>query len=156
MTYTVKKAELLAEQLRRFETGYAHHVAGQFANLDFWMGEVESALAAIDGHKERFGNLSSGQQSWVQKHRTQVPVGGFCGLCRGRCEFDDGSQQSPTPPKRKGTTKRTSARRELVDASYHLLTRLYRMGLLDEKQLRDRCEQIGTSIEPSDIASNPT
>lgn len=153
MTYTVQKAELIAEQLRRFETGYSHHVAGHFANLDFWMGEVVASVHAIDNHKERFEKLRDGQQRWVQEHETQVPVFGACGICRGRCEFDDGSTQSPTPPKRKGTTQRTDARRELVDATYRLLTRLYRMGLLDETELQDRCDQIGTSIEPRDLES---
>lgn len=153
MTYTIEKAELVTQQLRRFETGYAHHVAGHFANLDFWMSEVVAALDAIDTHKQRFENLKDGQQSWAQEHKTKVPVGGRCGICRGRCEFDDGSKQSPAPPKRKGTTERTNARRELIDATYHLLTRLYRMGLVDEEELRSRCDEIGTSIEPRDLES---
>ncbi len=151
MIYTVERAELLAEQLRRFHHGQAHHLAGQFANLDFWMSEVASALATLDGHNSRFERLRDAQSAWVEAHRTQVPVHGFCGICRGKCEFDDGEMQSPRPPKRLASRERTEARRALVDATYHLLTRFFRMGLLNETELRAHCEKVGTSIDPADI-----
>ena len=46
MIYTVKKANLIGEQLRKFSTSTAWIVVGQFANLDFWMAEVKTALSA--------------------------------------------------------------------------------------------------------------
>ncbi len=151
MIYTVDRAVLLAEQLRRFHHGRAHHLAGQFANLNFWMREVESALASLDGHTGRFERLRDAQSAWVDAHKTQVPVHGFCGICGGKCEFDDGKTQTPRPPKRLATSEKTEARRALVDATYHLLTRFFRMGLLSESELRSNCELVGTSIDPADL-----
>lgn len=149
--YTVQRAQLLAEQLTRFHHGRAHHLAGQFANLEFWVGEVESALAALDGHTARFERLRDAQSAWVDAHKIQVPVHGFCGICGGKCEFDDGETQTPRPPKRLATTEKTEVRQSLVDATYHLLTRFFRMGLLNEARLRANCERIGTSIDPADL-----
>ena len=150
--YTVERAELLTAQLTRFHHGRAHHLAGQFANLEFWMAEVENALATLDGHTSRFERLRDAQAEWVESHNTQVPVHGFfCGICRGKCEFDDGKTQTPPPPKRLATTEKTDARRALVDATYHLLTRFFRMGLLDEAEVRANCDRIGTSIDPADL-----
>lgn len=151
MIYTVERAELLTAQLTRFHHGRAHHLAGHFANLDFWMSEVESALATLDGHTHRFERLRDAQALWVEAHKTQVPVHGFCGICGGMCEFDDGKTQTPRPPKRLATTEKTDARRSLVDATYHLLTRFFRMGLLDDAALRAHCDRIGTSVDPADL-----
>ena len=66
-------------------------------------------------------------------------------------EFDAGKTQSPRPPKRLATTEKAEARRALVDATYHLLTRFFRMGLLEEADLRALCDRIGTSIDPADL-----
>ena len=149
--YTVERAELLTIQLTRFHHGRAHHLTGHFANLEFWMTEVEHALVALDGHAERFERLRDAQAAWVDAHKTQVPVYGYCGLCGGKCEFDNGKTQRPRPPKRLATTEKTEARRALVDATYYLLTRFFRMGLLDEASLRENCDRIGTSIDPADL-----
>jgi len=54
MIYTIEKANLIAEQLQRFTTGYAFHVAGHFANIDFWLNEVQEALRAIDENTGRY------------------------------------------------------------------------------------------------------
>jgi hypothetical protein len=35
MIYTIEKANLISEQLRKFTTGYTHHVVGQFSNIEF-------------------------------------------------------------------------------------------------------------------------
>lgn len=149
--YTIERAELLTAQLRRFHHGRAHHLAGQFANLEFWMTEVEQALATLDGHSDRFERLRGAQAAWVEAHKTQVPVHGFCGICGGRCEFDDGKTQTPRAPKRLATTEKTEARRALIDATYHLLARFFRMGLIDEVAVRANCDRIGTSIDPADL-----
>ncbi len=151
MIYTVERAELLTAQLTRFHHGRAHHLAGQFANLGFWMSEVESALATLDGHTARFEQLRDAQIAWVDAHKTKVPVHGFCGICGGKCEFDESEVQTPRPPKRLATREKTEARRALVDATYYLLTRFFRMGLLDEAALRTNCDRVGTSIDPADL-----
>lgn len=153
MIYTVEKATLLAGQIQRFRHGYAHHLAGQFSNLDFWMAEVESALAALDGHRGRLEKLREAQADWVESHKTRVPVHGFCGICGGTCEFDDGRTQRPPQPRETASREKAEARRDLVDATYHLLTRFHRMGLLDDGALGVYCERIGTSIDPADLAT---
>ncbi len=146
MIYTVQKAKLISEQLRRFTSGYAHHVAGHFANSDFWMGEVIGALKAIDEHKARFDQLKNTQERWIANHGTVVYE--YCPLCGGKCEFANGT---PTPPKRRSVTELNEARRELTDTTYYFLLRCYRMNLLSEEALRQKCELIGTGVELSDL-----
>lgn len=151
MIYTVEKAELLSEQLRKFTTGYAHQLAGQFANLEFWLREVESALTAIDEHNERFEKLKDGQQEWVDEHNTRVHTEKYCGLCGGICEFSDGKPKRPAPARLKSSTEKAASRRKLVDTTYTLLTRYYRMRLLSQDDLKANCDRIGTSIDPGDL-----
>jgi len=154
MIYTVQRAALISEQLRKFTSGYAHHLAGHFANLDFWLGEAESALVALDGHSTRFDSLKTGQQEWIKRHRTQVPNHRFCGICGGKCEFDDSSVATPPAPRNTATTAKTDARRELVNAVYYLLARYCRMGLLTEQQMQQQCDRFGTSVDPADIRAS--
>jgi hypothetical protein len=68
MSYTIEKALLLANQLEKFTTSYAQHLVGQFANLDFWLSEMQEALKAIDGYHHRFQNLRKAQKDWVKNH----------------------------------------------------------------------------------------
>lgn len=149
--YTTERAHLIAEQLRKFTSGYAHHVAGHFANMDFWLDEAEGALRAIDGHSERFDALKAGQAAWVERHATEVPVGEFCARCGGECEFSDGSTVRPPAPWNRATSEKRDARRELVDAAYYFLARCCRMRLLSERDMRTQCDRLGTSIDPEDI-----
>lgn len=48
MIYTIQRAKLIAEQLRKFSNSNSSMVVGQFTNLNFWMAEVKSTLKAID------------------------------------------------------------------------------------------------------------
>lgn len=57
MIYTIEKANLVSEQLRKFTDSYAYMVAGQYANIDFWINETISAIQAIDEHNNRFNNM---------------------------------------------------------------------------------------------------
>ncbi|QHI38457.1 hypothetical protein IMCC3317_38500 [Kordia antarctica] len=144
--YTIEKAYLITEQLRKFTTGYTHHVVGHFANIDFWIHEVIEALKAIDEHKKRFDNIYNTQKYWTEEHGTIVH--GYCQICNGRCEFSDGK---PTLPKLKYKSEKIDSRRELVDAAYFFLARCYRIGLLTSEDLKKRCDSIGTSIDPNDL-----
>jgi hypothetical protein len=40
MAYTLERAALIASQLERLATSNVHQLAGQFANLDFWLDEA--------------------------------------------------------------------------------------------------------------------
>ena len=146
MIYTIEKAKLISEQLRRFTSGYAHHVAGQFANINFWVHEVQEAFKTIDEYNQRFNNIRDDQKKWVDAHGTRVY--GYCPHCGGKCEFSDGI---PTPPVRLSDIELQAARKELVDSVYFFLLRCYRMKLLNKNMLDTKCEEIGISIDPSDL-----
>ena len=147
--YTIEKAELISEQLRKFKDGYAHHASGHFGNIDFWIKEVLDALKAIDEHKLRFERLKINQQKWVDAHDTIVQD--FCGICGGRCEFDYNGGYTPSPPKRKLGNEMKQVRIDLVNSAYYLLIKFYKQNLIDKNQLKDYCIKIGTSIDVSDL-----
>ncbi len=144
--YTIEKAELISEQLRRFTSGYAHHVVGQYTNIDFWLHEVQESIKTIDEYNKRFNNMRDGQKNWVASHGTKIYD--YCPFCGGRCELSDGH---PPPPVRYLDSELKSARKELVDTTYFFLLRCYRMGLLNKNTLETKCNEIGASIDLSDL-----
>lgn len=146
MIYTIKKANLITEQLRKFTTGYTHHIAGQFANIDFWMNEVVVAIKTIDEHRNRFNNIYHAQKKWTEEHGTVVY--NYCPICKGKCEFGDGK---PLLPKLKYKNEKIDARKELVNSAYYFLIRCYSIGLLNNEELKHKCDLIGTSIDLNDL-----
>jgi hypothetical protein len=146
LIYTIEKANLISEQLRRFTSGYAHHVAGQFANIDFWLHEVQESIKTIDDYNKRFNNIRDEQKKWVDAHGTIVYD--YCPHCGGKCELSNGI---PSLPVRVPSNELQETRKKLVDSTYFFLLRCYRMSLLDKNALETNCKEIGTSIDPSDI-----
>lgn len=146
MIYTIRKANMITDELKRFSTTYAHRVAGQYANIDFWLDEVITALKTLDEYKDRFNNLKTARADWLEKHNSEVHE--YCRICNGRCEFSTGQ---PSPPTRTSSNTINSTRKELVNAAYYFLTRCYRLALLTEKELKEKCDLIGTSIDPDDL-----
>ena len=146
MIYTIEKANLVSKQLRRFTSGYSHHVAGQFTNIDFWMSEVKEAIKIIDEYHQRFDKMRDEQSQWIYSHGTRVY--GYCPACGGKCEFDNGT---PSPPRKVNKDDLKEARKELVDATYFFLARCFRMKLLDKNALQLKCDEIGTGIDPQDL-----
>ena len=67
MIYTVERANLISKQLRKFTDSYAHMVAGQFANIDFWIDEVINSVRAIDEHSMRFEKMCEAQIKWIEE-----------------------------------------------------------------------------------------
>jgi hypothetical protein len=63
VAYTLEKAALINEQVRPFTTSYAHHLSGQFANLEFWLGEIASALQALSEYHHRFEFMRDAQKN---------------------------------------------------------------------------------------------
>ena len=145
--YTIEKANLISAQLKRFTTAYAHHVVGQFANIDFWIEEVHQSLKTIDDYQERFNAIRDRQEKWVDFHGTVVQE--YCRICGGKCEF--GSGGPPSPPRKISSNALKACRKALIDSVYYFLIRCYRMELLDEQELRIKCKELGTSIELSDL-----
>ena len=146
MVYTLEKAALIKEQLRRFTTSYVHHLSGQFANLEFWLEEIESALKSLSEYHHRFEHMRDAQKKWVADHGTVVYE--YCPICMGRCEFADGI---PKPPVRVPSSELKAMHRELSDTAYTFFLRCYRAGFLDESRVRDLCERIGTGLDPHDL-----
>lgn len=149
MSYTLEKANMISEQLRKFTSGYAHHVYGQFANIGFWFHEVQEALKTIDEYDTRFNRICDAQFYWVELHKTKVYS--YCAHCGGKCEFDRGTPSPPTPISGKVLAE---VRRNLVNSTYYFLARCYRMRLLDDAELKEKCDTIGTGIDPADLKRN--
>lgn len=100
MAYSIDQANMLSKQLGKFTTAYAHHLVGQFANVDFWLDEANHALAVMENYNKRFTRMREAQKTWVEAHNTVVS--GFCRICRGKCEFDPRRPEPPTrcwPPR---------------------------------------------------------
>ncbi|MFC4633029.1 hypothetical protein ACFO3O_03875 [Dokdonia ponticola] len=149
MIYTIEKADLVSTQLRKFTTAYAHHLVGQYANIDFWLQEVIASQKTIDTYKHRFNQLRDAQKEWVEKH--DVREADYCPICRGKCELSDKNLLRPAPPIRTSSKTLDITRRELVNAAYYFLIRCYSVGLLDDHDLKKKCDLIGTSIDPNDL-----
>ena len=145
MVYSIDRANLLSAQLEKFTTSFAHHIVGQFANVDFWLEEAKHALAVLADYQRRFARMRDAQAAWVQAHQTVVSS--FCPHCGGKCEFDP---RGPPPPARIPSLELAEARRRLRDAVYGFLLRSHRVGLLDEAALVAACEQVGTSVDVRD------
>jgi hypothetical protein len=111
MNYSVEQATLLARQLEGLATRNAHQVAGQFANLEFWLNEVAHVLTTIDGYPHRFRQLRDAQNAWVKAHDSKVTP--RCGICRGPCEFGPETPPPPSrsPPVTNGQAKHSLCRR---------------------------------------------
>lgn len=54
MAYIIDQANAVAAMLEKFTTAHAYQVAGQFANLEFWLGETTHALDALERYAERY------------------------------------------------------------------------------------------------------
>jgi hypothetical protein len=146
MSYSTEQATLLALQLERLATGGAHQIAGQFANLGFWVDEAVHAIAVIDVYPRRFRDLRAAQMAWVSAHGTMTL--GPCTVCGGRCEL---GPRPPEAPTRTSSGELDEARRAVRQGCYRFLLRCHRLGLLDESALRAACERIAVSVEREDL-----
>jgi hypothetical protein len=146
MAYTIDSAGELAKQLDRFTSSNVHQLAGQVANLDFWLDEVDHILATIDDYPRRFKRLRDAQVAWVRAHGTKVSD--YCPICREGCEF---GPQSPEPPKRIPSEQMDVARGRLRSSTMRLLLRCYHAGLVDEQVVRAASDRLGLSLEPEDL-----
>ncbi len=146
MAYSIDRAALLTEQLDRFAHSNAHQLAGQAANLEFWIDEAVHALRTIDEYPGRFRRLREAQVAWVRAHGTKVS--GYCEICGGACEF---GPESPMPPQRIPSDQMEEARARLRRAAYAFLLRCYRSGLLLETGLRAAGDRIGIAVESEDL-----
>lgn len=148
MAFIIDRADAVASMLEKFTTAHAYQVAGQYANIEFWITETLHALDALADYDNRFERLAAAQREWVDAHN--VVVGSFCPMCGGQCEFDP-DLKPPRAPTKIPSRGRDDAARRLKDAFYFFILRCYRMNLTDEQALRDTCSRVGTSIEARDL-----
>lgn len=146
VAYSLDHAAFVASQLEKLATQNVHQLRGQFANLDFWLGEAEHAIRILDDYPKRFIQMRDAQLGWVYAHGTLVS--GYCPFCGGPCDL---GPSPPGAPKRIPSSKLDAARRSVRDAAYHFLRRLYRAKWIDDVRLRAACEQVGTSMDIEDL-----
>jgi hypothetical protein len=150
MAYSIDRAALLASQLERFAHSNVHQLAGQVANLDFWLDEAAHALRVLDEYPQRFRRLRDAQVGWVEAHGTKVSD--YCPICRGGCEF---GPQTPPAPTRIPAEQIEEARVGLRHSAYRFLLRCHRSGQLDQAAVRAACERIAVVAEPEDLEGVP-
>jgi len=62
----LRKLVWYLSSLKKFTTGYVHHLVGHFSNVDFWLAEVVAALKTIDEHNSRFQLLYDAQKNGLK------------------------------------------------------------------------------------------
>ena len=143
MAFSSDIASLISDQLSRFITLNRHQLAGQVANLDFWLTQVRNALNVLDGYNKRFEKLRAEQEKYVVAH--------------GTTEFDAGIDYygKPSPPRRVPDGELREARKALCESTYRFLIRCCNEGLIQESELRAACKQFDISIAASDLNKRP-
>lgn len=149
MIYTVEKANLISERLRKFTDSDDYMIAGQFANIEFWIEEVVYSIKAIDEHNKRFEKMYNSQKLWIEEKNVSVP--NYCHICDGICELTDQHYKKPELPKQRANQEKKEARKELIDSAYYFLIRCFKTNLLNIEELKMYCNKIGTSIDPVDM-----
>lgn len=149
MIYTVERANLITERLGKFTDSYAYMVAGQFANIDFWIDETVNSIRAIDEHNVRFEKMCEAQKNWIEEKNVRIPD--YCYICNGICELSEQHYKKPELPKQRAKSEKKESRKELVDTAYYFLVRCFKIGLLNKEELKSYCNQIGTSVDPHDL-----
>src|SRR5580698_9563612 len=70
MSYSTDIAIALADQLIKLSSLNRHQLAGQVANLDFWMSELRHCIVTIDEYRHRFDRMNKAQADYVFEHKT--------------------------------------------------------------------------------------
>jgi hypothetical protein len=134
VSFSTDTARLVADQLSRFVTLNRHQLAGQVANLDFWLAQVRHALAVLDGYGVRFVRMHAAQEQYVAAHgTTEFTLGA-----------DFPTERKASPPRRIPDQELRKARRALTEATTRFLERCRREGLISESQFSEACGGLGT------------
>jgi hypothetical protein len=140
MPFSTDLALLVASQLSRFVTLNRHQLAGQVANLDFWLDQVRNGLAAIDGYGKRFHQMKVAQTKHVKEHHTT------------EFSLDDPccTQGMPAPPRKVPEQELQAARQALCDATRRFLRRCTKDGLIPDATLREACANLDLNLVSTD------
>lgn len=127
MAYSADVAKLLTDRLTKLTTLNRHQLAGQGANLDFWLSEVEHALAIIDGHPARFARMRRAQTGHAREFQSH--------------ELDSKLL------KRVPDAEFRDARQALSQATVRFLARCATEGLVDESTAHRESERLGIGAD---------
>jgi len=132
MSFSTELAKLVTDQLSRLVTLKSYQLAGQVANLDFWLSHVRNALATIDGYGVRFVRMNGGQEQYIATH--------------GPPEFthkDDWhtTTEKVIAPRRVPDRELRKARRELMESVIRFLKCCHQEGLLTDSQHSTYCTE---------------
>jgi hypothetical protein len=141
MSFSAEMAKLVADQLARFVCLNRHQLAGQVANLDFWVGQVRNSLNVLDGYGKRFQRLKAAQARHVAEHHTTEFV------------LDDPccTQGKPAPPRKVPEAERREARRALCEAARRFLLRCYNERFIEESMLKQACADLEIGIDSAEF-----
>jgi hypothetical protein len=134
MSFSTDLAGLVTDQLSRFVTLNRHQLAGQVANLDFWLAQVHQALAALDGYGVRFVRMEAAQERYVAAHGTTESIQ----------NTDGWIERKPSPPRRIPDRELRKARRALTDTAFRFLERCRNEGLLSEADFSEASKNLGS------------
>lgn len=140
MAYSTEIATQLANQLGKFATYNRHQLAGQAANLDFWLSEVRHCLYVIDDYKQRFERMNQAQEAYVESH--------------GTVEFhlsDPCCTQGRPRARRIPDAELKGARHSILESTYRFLVRCHNEGFVDEPTLREICDGWEIGVEYRDL-----
>jgi hypothetical protein len=129
MAYVVNVTEPLIQTLEHFAELPKHQLAGHAANFEFWKGEVDHAIHALDTYDDRFRRLKGAQAAYVKQHGA--------GIMREQgCFGDVYEKKAPAPPLQK-TLREPELRAlksRLENALQRFVTRLKNDQLLPEPE----------------------
>lgn len=148
MAYSSDITGILSAQLGKFVTSNRHQLAGQAANIAFWLDEVRHCLTVIDGYPARFQRLQTAQEAHVTAHAT---VEFRRSLDLKSPDLDDEDLQRPKKLQPVNDKQLRQARQKLCDAAYGFLVRCCNEGFIDEPELRAACNSLAIGVEASDI-----
>ncbi len=143
MPYSSDIARILTDQLAKFVTLNRHQLAGQVANLDFWLDEVRHAIHVIDDYGPRF------EPSRTLSSSTPRSTGLRNSISETR------ATRNSQPHRRGGFCTPTSTRRDVPSATdaYRFLVRCFNEGFITESVLREACGSLEIGIEARDLRS---
>ncbi|MEM8556809.1 MAG: hypothetical protein AAGG50_03100 [Bacteroidota bacterium] len=147
MSYSIERAELVSDQIRRLATQNPFQLAGQYRNLDFWLDEAASALTTLTTYPQRFTRLRDGTKTWIAEHGSLVVD--YCSICQGPCELE--KARSAPLPKRTSSRERNDAEKGIREAVRLIALRLYRSHFIDEGQLREIGGRFEFDFEPKEL-----
>jgi hypothetical protein len=143
MAYSIDISRSLANQLAKFVTINRHQLAGQAANLDFWIGEFRHCLQVLDEYKSRFERMKSAQMKYATDHNTlEYDLERGCPCC---------TSSAASPPKRIDHREIAQTRQTLCEAMYRFLLRCRRESMINEQTFTRTLDNFGISIDSDDL-----